>query len=159
MKEIRKEEAGPGDYVLTDGDSGFCTASYKKITGIETRYDNMTGQPYSVVVCGDNIYRMDNGCAETPPTRYYIAMFARLDDEDFALIDRIRQLRKQHNDFIKNAESIYMKSVDDALKKAGLDGYYRLSNYYITFTSPYENDMAELEREIPIHLTDEIYTE
>lgn len=61
MKKITKDEIKVGDYAYVDGCSGFCTGSYEQITALSTRYDEITGDPYDVVICGNNIYRKDNG--------------------------------------------------------------------------------------------------
>ena len=61
MKRIEKEQAVAGDYVYVDGDSGFCHGSDDRIESIETRYNEMTGDPYKVVVTKHGVYRFDNG--------------------------------------------------------------------------------------------------
>lgn len=61
MERIEKEEAIIGDYVYVDGDSGFCQGSDERIKSIETRYNEMDGAPYKVVVTAHGSYRFDTG--------------------------------------------------------------------------------------------------
>lgn len=75
--KINKEEAKVGDYAYVDGYSGFCYGSYVQITDIETRYDENTGDPYKVIVCGKGLYRFDNGWRINGAMAYSIFHYAR----------------------------------------------------------------------------------
>lgn len=75
--KINKEEAKVGDYAYVDGYSGFCYGSYERITDIVTRYDEITGEPYKVIVCGKGLYRFDNGWSINGAMAYSIFHYAR----------------------------------------------------------------------------------
>lgn len=80
MKEytkINKDEVVVGDYAYIDGYSGFCYGSYEQITDIVTRYDEITGKPYKVVVCGKGHYRFDDGWCINGAMAYSIFHYAR----------------------------------------------------------------------------------
>lgn len=75
--KINKEEAKVGDYAYVDGYSGFCYGSYERITDIVTRYDEVTGNPYKVIVCDDDCFRFDDGWCIKGATAYRIFHYAR----------------------------------------------------------------------------------
>lgn len=59
---------------MIDCYTGMGTAGRETITEIKTKYDEDTGAPYEVVVCGDHEYRADNGQCIKGPKMYYMVV-------------------------------------------------------------------------------------
>lgn len=61
-----------GEEVYVDGHSGFCHPSWEKIIDIKTRYQEDTGEPYQLVICGDQEYRADTGACVKGALAYFL---------------------------------------------------------------------------------------
>jgi len=59
-----------GERVYIEAMSGMCTGGEDTVTAIKTKYDEDTGEPYTVVFCGDHGFREDNGAPINQPWMY-----------------------------------------------------------------------------------------
>lgn len=67
----------PGDVVTVTGDSGFCDPCECTVESVLTRYDNITGAKYPVIVMddGDQFDGRDGSCIKGA-SMYYIKELA-----------------------------------------------------------------------------------
>lgn len=75
--DISKDEAQKGDYVYSDGLSGFCYGGYEKIKEISVRYNPKTGEPYKIVKTEAGTYRYDDGWSIKGALAYRIFSYHR----------------------------------------------------------------------------------
>ena len=66
------DELKVGDVVTIACVSGLGTGGLVIVTDIKTKYDEDSGEPYKVIVCGSSEYLARDGSAITPPLAYYI---------------------------------------------------------------------------------------
>lgn len=118
MIKITKEEAKVGDYVYTDGTSGFCDGSKEKIKAFETRYNSKTGKPYEVVITTNGVYRKDDGSTIKGATAYSIFGYYREDDDLKEKKKRLRSLKLKADAKKRKAAQIIV----DTIKGIEIDG-------------------------------------
>jgi hypothetical protein len=77
-REIKKlnmklSDLNKGDFVICDGDNGFCHRSKEEIENISYSYCIRTGKKYKVIhLSGDRKFDSRDGAAMNPPLMYYI---------------------------------------------------------------------------------------
>jgi len=61
-----------GQKVLIAGYTGFCTDHEDVIVDIQTRYDELTGEPYEIVICKNGTYKAESGGCIEGAQMYYL---------------------------------------------------------------------------------------
>jgi len=61
-----------GERVCVELINSLCTGGEDTVTAIKTKYNEDTGEPYTVVFCGNHGFREDNGEPINPPWMYWL---------------------------------------------------------------------------------------
>lgn len=149
MKEILNEEVKVGDYAYIDGCSSFCTGYYARITAIKTRYDETTGKPYDVVICGDQEYVKDTGLVIKGATAYSVFGYYTEEDSEIEMRKLRKSLRLKRSALIKRIQKDVLAALDE-INATNVDKYslkveFCSSGISIRYDTPYDDKLAELD--------------
>lgn len=150
MRKISKDEVRVGDYAYIDGYSSFCDGYKDRITAIETRYDETTGEPYEVIVCGKDEYRKDDGSTIKGATAYSIFGYYREDETEKDIKDNLKRLRQKRSRLVKELQRQIEVAINEINTESGesiqvRESYYSKQEFDLRISTQYDKEIDELE--------------